>query len=232
MNFPQDQIQFSLNFEPQSVNDFKDKLPNYSQIADGWKENTKNRFKEENAAIKALKDVIKPDILSLIQEQRLNYICEGTKFLRQKKGSNSKYVFVKLSSNKKTIHHGDWKDSDSVPEIEQLKERISVSDIKTFLTGNECVQTKNNQRSDTFLTVICDNSQLELIAQNEKDFHYWCDALNTILGKEMTSIEMEKDLDMLLGHEVELRLLDLEGVKLPNKEPPIPPLPPMPIGIF
>ena len=47
----------------------------------------------------------------------------------------------------------------------------------------------------------------------------------------MKSAKMEEDLELFLSHEVDLRLLDLEGVELPESQPIIPPLPPIPVGI-
>ena len=82
------------------------------------------------------------------------------------------------------------------------------------------------------MTIMSEHVQLELIAPDQKTFDYWCDAIDTIQGQHMKSEEMKKDLDLLLGQEIRLRLLDLEDVKLPDKAPAIPPLPPLPVGIY
>ena len=42
----------------------------------------------------------------------------------------------------------------------------------------------------------------------------------------MTSEEARRDLDMLLGMEIKLRLLDTDGLEIPQEPPPIPPDPP------
>lgn len=42
----------------------------------------------------------------------------------------------------------------------------------------------------------------------------------------MTSKETEKDLDTLLSMDIKLRLLDTEGIKIPQNPPPIPDPPP------
>lgn len=41
-------------------------------------------------------------------------------------------------------------------------------------------------------------------------------------GKPMVSKEMQKDLETLLGMEIKLRLLDAEGVDIPQDPPPVP----------
>ena len=87
------------------------------------------------------------------------------------------------------------------------------------------------------MTIMSDTTQIEVIAAKDDAFHCWCDAINYLLEKDMEkkkSTKVDDDLELLLGHEVRLRLLDLEDVKLPDKAPPIPPLPnpPIPVGIF
>jgi len=41
----------------------------------------------------------------------------------------------------------------------------------------------------------------------------------------MTSQKAQEDVDMLLALEIKLRLLDAEGIDIPDTPPPIPPLP-------
>lgn len=242
MGVTKDQILWSLNQEPTSIDTFGENLPTYAKIQDAWKEGNKRRSNDDCEAIRVLKEVIKPDIMSLIHEQRLNYICEGSLFTKQKK-SGSKWMFVKLSANKKTLCYDDWTDKHAVPEIEQLKGKLAICDIKDFLIGdqidlNASTNAKDNRRpqpnTDKYITIMAENIQLELIAdKDDKCFHYWCDALNVLIGREMKSVKVEQDLALLLDTEVDLRLLDLEGVKLPDQAPMIPPLPPMvPMNIF
>ena len=89
---------------------------------------------------------------------------------------------------------------------------------------------------DKTMTIMsADNTQIDVIAEKDDAFHCWSDAINYLLGREgKKSQKFNDDLDLLLGHEVRLRLLDLEDVKLPDEAPPIPPLPtlPVPSGIF
>ena len=77
-----EQIKYALGLlcpqqpkQPQTIQEFKSYLPTYAQISEVWKDN--NRMKDgtfEEEAIKALISVIKPDIIELIRQQRLNYI--------------------------------------------------------------------------------------------------------------------------------------------------------------
>lgn len=54
----------------------------------------------------------------------------------------------------------------------------------------------------------------------------WLDGLNALKGDPMTSEQADKDLDELLSMEIKLRLLDAEGLSIPDDAPPVPPLPP------
>ncbi len=47
-----------------------------------------------------------------------------------------------------------------------------------------------------------------------------------IAGNKMTSKEAENDLETLLSMEIKLRLLDSEGINIPQDPPEIPPDPP------
>jgi len=52
------------------------------------------------------------------------------------------------------------------------------------------------------------------------------DGLNALLGNEMSSKSMHQDLETLLSMDVKLRLLDTEGVQIPESPPDVPPPPP------
>ena len=81
----------------------------------------------EKPAIKGLVDFIKPTIMNLIERQRLNYITNGTLFTKQKKiPGTTKTIFVRLSPNKKTICYGDWKNDNTIPDIDQLPGKMAI----------------------------------------------------------------------------------------------------------
>ena len=46
--------------------------------------------------------------------------------------SNKKSTFVKLSPHQKYIQYGDWSQRETVPEAEDLKEKIAIDNIKEF----------------------------------------------------------------------------------------------------
>lgn len=67
---------------------------------------------------------------------------------------------------------------------------------------------------------------MDFVAPDEQVYDYWTDGINALLGNKMSSKEIENDLDTLLSMEIKLRLLDAEGVDIPQDPPPIPPSPP------
>ena len=107
--------------------------------------------------------------------------------------------------------------------------------IQNYL-GTAGREKRATMMGDKTMTIMsADNTQLDVIAEKDDAFHCWSDAINYLLGREgKKSQKFNDDLELLLGHEVRLRLLDLEDVKLPDEAPPIPPLPtlPVPSGIF
>lgn len=72
----------------------------------------------------------------------------------------------------------------------------------------------------------CQVPSLTFVASNNKEYSYWLDGLSALLGKPMVSEEAEKDVNKLLELDIKLRLLDIEGLNIPEKAPIVPPSPP------
>ena len=56
-------------------------------------------------------------------------------------------------------------------------------------------------------------------------FNYWVDGIKCLKQQPMISEDFDKEMKVLLDMEVKLRLLDLEGVQLPDSAPLVPPPP-------
>lgn len=69
-------------------------------------------------------------------------------------------------------------------------------------------------------------TSLCFVAGKSETYDYWVDGLNALLNQDMTSNESKKDVDMLLDLDIKLRLLDIEGLNIPNQPPELPPSPP------
>lgn len=81
-----EQITRALAAHPTGIDQFRAKLwtLTYSEITNLWQQERTSREEWESHArpIVQLKEMITPEILNLIQKQRLNFLCEGTRFTK------------------------------------------------------------------------------------------------------------------------------------------------------
>uniref|UniRef100_A0A8C2HQU0 Engulfment and cell motility 3 n=1 Tax=Cyprinus carpio TaxID=7962 RepID=A0A8C2HQU0_CYPCA len=182
-------------------------------------------------ASRELKERLKPELLELIRQQRLNRLCHGTLFRKiSSRRRQDKLWYCRLSPNHKVLHYGDVEEQTETPSIEALQEKIPVADIKNVVTGKDCPHMKENKGKQTkevldlafSITYDVEEYSLNFIASSRTDFCLWTDGLSVLLGKEMSSESMHSELEILLSMEIKLRLLDLENVPIPDTAPPIP----------
>lgn len=237
-----EQIDKSLNPDrtsqdrPKTFEQFRSHVKSYGEISRRWQSDAKNRETwAKSAPVAELRQHLVPEIEDLIRQQRSNFMVEGTKFHRYKKSGEptkqSQYRFVKLHTNHKTIYVGDWNHDKSLPTIEDLEPKMQISDVRDFKTGSECpfLNTKEwkNKEATARLafSLLGENTSLDLVAPDEQTFNYWVDGINNLIQRPMDSSDYIKEKNILLEMEIKLRLLDLEGVDLPDSPPKIPPPP-------
>ncbi|KAK1161921.1 engulfment and cell motility protein 3 isoform X1 [Acipenser oxyrinchus oxyrinchus] len=233
MQVVREQITRTLSSKPTSLDLFKNKVNalNYSEILK--LRQTERLHQEETLAppVLELKERLKPELLELIRQQRLNRLCHGTLFRKiSSRRRQDKLWYCRLSPNHKVLHYGDVDEESETPPIEALQEKIPVADIKALLTGKDCPHMKVSRSSlikevlDLAFTITYDleEYQLNFVASSRTDFCLWTDGLNVLLGKDMTSECTQSELDILLSMEIKLRLLDLENIPIPDAPPPVP----------
>uniref|UniRef100_A0A8C1KKS5 Engulfment and cell motility 3 n=1 Tax=Cyprinus carpio TaxID=7962 RepID=A0A8C1KKS5_CYPCA len=232
MQVVREQITRTLSSKPTSLELFKNKVNvlNYSEILK--LRQTERLHQEETLAPPVeLKERLKPELLELIRQQRLNRLCHGTLFRKiSSRRRQDKLWYCRLSPNHKVLHYGDVEEETEMPSIEALQEKIPVADIKSVVTGKDCPHMKENKGKQTkevldlafSITYDVEEYSLNFIASSRTDFCLWTDGLNVLLGKEMSSESMRSELEILLSMEIKLRLLDLENVPIPDTAPPIP----------
>jgi len=224
------------NGGPKTFEEFKNRVRSYTDISKKWQKDATNRDPWiESEPVKVLKQHLSQEIEELIQQQRYNFMVEGTRFQRLKKNGEvmkGQYKYIKLNNNRKTISVGEWTSDKTNPSTEELDPRLQVQDIKEVLIGHTCPflkeynQKVREEKQKTSFSLISESGTLDCIAPDLQTFHYWVDGINTLLGKPMTSSDYIKEKEILVSIEVKLRLLDLEGVDLPATPPAIPPPPP------
>lgn len=233
MEVAREQLVTGLGQNPLSFEEFAKSLRTYHEITESRKEEAKNRGERDGPAIRHLRQSLEPEMLELVQRQRLNFLVSGTSFTKIRKDSKDKhgFVFVRLSSNHKSLLYGDWNNDRTIPVAEDLTKRLSLSEIKEFQTGPECthlkdVTRKGNKPERFVLSFTKENGDtLDVLAPDQKAFDMWSDGINTLLRKPISSERAKQDVNTLLSMEVKVRLLELEGISIPDSPPPIPALP-------
>lgn len=233
-----EQICRALRLNPHcpDINGFRTTLSSlpYSEIIKQLqRENDERKASErQSRAVNQLRDSLRADIVSLVDKNRINILCNGARFQKYgAKGNRIKdcYVFVKLSRNLKSIHYGDCNAVCDDVDIEELQESILVSDIEMINTGASCPHARkaNRQVVDLAFSIVVsgDGQPLNLVAPNAKVLNRWLDGLDVLLGNAASSIEARGDMGILLDMEVRLRLLETEGIHIPETPPPVPPPP-------
>jgi len=223
---------------PKTFEAFRSNVKSYGEISRRWQSDAKSREAwSKSAPVAELKLHLAPEIEDLIRQQRGNFMVEGTRFHRFKKTgeqTKSQYRYVKLHPNLKTVYIGDWNSEKSLPTIEELEPRLQIADIRDIIVGAECQFIKEwgkkkdhqHQYSKLAFSLIGENTSLDLVAPDEQTHNYWIDGINTLLRRPMTSSDYQKEKEILTNMEIKLRLLDLEGVELPEVAPTVPELPP------
>uniref|UniRef100_A0A669D1I9 Engulfment and cell motility 3 n=1 Tax=Oreochromis niloticus TaxID=8128 RepID=A0A669D1I9_ORENI len=233
MQVVREQITRTLSSKPTSLELFKNKVNalNYSEILK--LRQTERLHQEETLAppVLELKERLKPELLELIRQQRLNRLCQGTMFRKiSSRRRQDKLWYCRLSPNHKMLHYGDVEEDMENPPIETLQEKIPVADIKGLLTGKDCPHMKENKGKQNkevldlafSITYDVEEYSLNFIAPSRTDFCLWTDGLSVLLGREMSSESMRSELEILLSMEIKLRLLDLENVPIPDNAPVVP----------
>lgn len=233
-----EQIERALKLNPHcsDVNGFRTTLSSlpYSEIVKQLqRENDERKASErQSRAVNQLRDSFRAEIVELVNQNRINVLCRGARFQKYSAKGNrikDRYVFVKLSRNLKAIHYGDCSATCEEADIEELSESIPVADIEMINTGAACPQARKAARAVVdlaFSIVVCNDGQpLNLVAPSAKVRNRWIDGLDVLLGNAASSIEARGDMGILLDMEVRLRLLETEGIHIPESPPPVPPPP-------
>ncbi|OQV21363.1 Engulfment and cell motility protein 2 [Hypsibius exemplaris] len=240
MGVLREQLTLSLRdaIPPATLEDWRNRIRQFSYLEINKIQKERRIAKEELESqaepIVELREMLRPEVLALIGENRLRHMQKGSKFAHRERGGfllyNNKRQswYCRLSQNNKLLHYGDSDDASRIPVAEEMPNLVAVSDIKALLTGKDCPHVKSKKSSSSLafsLVLAGDKKTLDFIAPNEKEFHMWSDGFHKLLGEDMTSPLATQDLKDLLTWEIKLRLLDTEGIAIPEKTPKFPPPP-------
>lgn len=183
-----EQIFRSLASSPRDFENFRHRMTelSYAKITEMRQQERTAREECEStaSAIVSLKEKLRPEIVSLIREQRLGFLVEGTRFRKYKsvQPSKEKYWYVRLSPNHKILHYGDC-DEKAVPTMEELKSELRVNEMKQLLVNKECphvkeIKTNRSKPTTLFSIAFDDNGEqktLDFVAPDDLTFNYWVD---------------------------------------------------------
>lgn len=181
-----EQITRNLTARPRDFESFRQKMNelSYFKITEMRQQERTAREECEStaSAIVSLKEKIRPEIISLISEQRLGYLVEGSRFSKFVRGARSKdkFWYVRLSPNHKILHYGDC-DEKTVPTQEELKSELRVNEMKQLLVNKECPHIKEmkGRKPTTLFSIAYDDNgeqkTLDFVAPDDTTFNYWID---------------------------------------------------------
>lgn len=226
-----EQITRTLQSHPKTMVDFTTKISTftYAHICKLRQQERDSREEVESTApaIVNLKKKITPEILELIKQQRLQYMCDGSRFLYRSSNNKNKPYYLRLSPNYKELHYCEAEDKSgqSVPPLDDMKHKYHVNEMRQLLVGKDCPSAKNNRKHQYVFAFTVDTGQQEtqeFVASDESTFNHWIDGINVLLNQPMESGTMKEEFDALLSMEIKLRLLDTEGIDISRDPPPVP----------
>lgn len=239
MQVVREQLARTLALKPTSLELFRTKV-NALTYGEVLRLRQTERLHQEGTLappILELREKLKPELISLIRQQRLLRLCEGMLFRKiSSRRRQDKLWFCCLSPNHKVLQYGDVEEGANPPALESLPEQLPVADIRALLMGKDCPHVREKgsgkQNKDLYelaFSISYDHGEeeafLNFIAPSKRDFCLWTDGLNALLGSTMGSEQTRLDLEQLLTMETKLRLLELENVPIPEQPPPVPPPP-------
>jgi len=179
-------------------------------------------------------------MLKIIKEQKFAYLRDGCAFrvhpgaqpIKAAKGAKAvqQLNFFRLAENRKELNHGPIPDSDekAIPDLPNI---LKQSDCKGIVTGLACpvfsamkkVKAEDEATAQlTFAIVQHSGEHIHLVALNQADFVNWTDGLRAWLGLPFECSDTLEDLKVLVDTEMEVKLLDLEGINIPSTPPAVP----------
>lgn len=191
---------------------------------------------EEPESVKKLRTVVKKEILELIKQQKLAYLTDGCVFKVLKgqpkeKGKNvgPQFLYAKVSDNHQELGWAPIADAAERPA--SLPNIVKITEIVSVATGAEVPSYAKKKGPEEVMALsfayICKDEKLtvEFLASTRDDFVNWVDGMKALIGKAMDCTETLDEAKTLVGLEMKVRLLDLEGIDIPKDPPPIPEVP-------
>lgn len=197
-------------------------------------EESYNRQLTSDALI-SLKAQKRDKFQEVVKEQRFAYMMDGAYFSSIKaKGRDTTRFFAKLSPNCKEIRWGYPIEKSHIDYDEKptnLPHSKEVETLVWFEVGTEVPSVKslkmNKKVVDDLRRVMFAFNQdqeewVNFIAEDRLTASIWMDGIRMLMGKRALEPETRTDIETLVDTEMNLELLNMHGVTLPQTAPEVP----------
>ena len=165
---------------------------------------------------------------------RMEKLKDGCNFaalgkLKEQSGkSKAAYVFLKVDPSLQTIQYAMVNGPGDSASLFQSS--ISKSEIQKILLGKDCptvLKAKKFEEGDVkrVFGIALKDRELELLAHSQTDYLNWIDGLRLLVGGSMAEKDNLDELASLTSMFINVRLVDLAGITLPEDPPQVPPPP-------
>jgi len=184
--------------------------------------------------VKKLRLQIKQEVTEMVKFQKFHGLLKGNWFKASKpKSKQLPYVHMRLSESRQEIIYGSCPSMDVLPiDSELITVKVSdLGDPTMGITSPSLSKKKTSstppQDDDLFsLSLTVRDSKLDLTATNKEDVANWTEGIRMLTSdSKMDNIEMLENLNQLTSLEMRVRLLELEGIDIPEQPPVVPPTP-------
>jgi len=201
----------------------------------------------EVRGVKELRAQVERDIWQLVASQKTHIMCCGHFFpttlnlvLPAQKhatpaassAEDGSGYYLQLSADSTTLY---WTASTAVaPPPQDFDHSLKVNEITALKLATDTVlaQQANQKKvdADAFAMVFeiefrSENGKTEtidLVAPNRRTLVDWLDGIRSLMQQPMQCAETNGEHALLTKMELQTRMLDLDGVALPSKPPPVP----------
>jgi hypothetical protein len=201
----------------------------------------------EPAHLRAVKANLRKELVLLFTQHKIGLLMEGQAFMtpsgykstkaaksgdevtKAPSGTAVAFLFVRLHQSQNELLYGPVTSLADKPRT--LPNKVAKTDIVTVRSGAPAAQSGKAKKldADAMSRLMCitlkDGTNLELIAATRAELADWADGLRLLLSQQLEEKESYAELQKLIDIELQVRLIDLTGITLPESQPPIPPPP-------
>lgn len=187
----------------------------------------------EHPQIKAIKATIRKETYDMYVNNRMEKLKDGCNFaalgkLKEASGkSKVAYVFVRLDPTMQSVQYQMVNGPTDTATM--FASTIPRAEIQKIMLGKDCPTVVKDKKFEgdvkRVLGLALKDREVELLAQSQSDYLNWIDGLRLFCGGSMAEKDNLDELASLTNMFINVRLVDLAGLQLPEEPPAVPPPP-------